>query len=125
MTAEAKSAFLCPTGPYGLQVDTDRREDWHVKNGEDILRQIFRLFKLECDAAKAEVQHAGSTVALLTDGSVGVGPKHGNALRFTLDGVPSRSFGLWRNLLHERTGGRGGIGEARGSFLERTAIRDG
>jgi len=66
-----------------------RGEEWDVKNGEDVLRQIFRLLKFERDTAEAEVQHASAAGALLANDGVGIRANHGDALGFTLNRIRS------------------------------------
>ena len=71
MTAKAEGAFRSTSGPNRPKVDADGRKDGDMKNGQDALREIFRLLKLEGNAAKSEVEDAGATVTLVADNGVG------------------------------------------------------
>lgn len=89
MAAEAERAFRRATGPHRLQINADGGKNGDVKNGEDVLRQIFRLLKFERDTAEAEVQHASAAGALLANDGVGIRANHGDALGFTLNRIRS------------------------------------
>ena len=84
MTAKAEGAFRSTSGPNRPKVDADGRKDGDMKNGQDALREIFRLLKLEGNAAKSEVEDAGATAALIADNGVGVCSDHGDAFGFAL-----------------------------------------
>ena len=85
MTAEAEGAFGGASGPDRPQVDADGRKDRDMENCEDTLGKLFRLLKLEGNAAKPEIQDASAAAALVTDDGVGVGSDHGDALGFALN----------------------------------------
>ena len=75
-TAQPKAAFRTATGPHGLEINTDRGKYGYVKDGENTFRQIFRLFKLQSNAAKSEVEDACATLALFSNNRVCVGADH-------------------------------------------------
>src|SRR5208337_860012 len=87
VAAEAERAFRRTTRPHRPQIDADGGKNGDMKNGEDVLRQIFGLLKFEGDSAEAEVQHTSAAGALFTDDGVGIRANHGNALSFSLNRV--------------------------------------
>ena len=97
MAAKAKCPFGGAPGPDWPEIDANGRKDWDMKNCEDALREILRLFKFEGNSAEPEIQDAGSPASLIANDGVGVGARHGDAFRFTLN--RERSFGnRWGHL---------------------------
>ena len=85
MAAEAEGTFRGAAGPDRAQINADGGKNWDVENCQDALRQLLRLFKLEGNTAKPEIEDAGATAALVADNRVGVGSDHGNAFGFALN----------------------------------------
>jgi len=76
MAAKAEGAFGGAAGPYRPQVDADGWKDGDVENCQDALGKLFRLLKLESNAAEAEIEDAGAPAALVADDGVGVSADH-------------------------------------------------
>src|SRR6266403_1428010 len=85
MAAKPKSPFRGAAGPDRPQIHADGWKDGDVKNGKDVLWQLFGLFKLEGNTAKPEIEDTGATTTLVANDRVGVGSDHGNAFGFALN----------------------------------------
>lgn len=107
MATETEGAFRRTAGPDRLQIDTDGGKNWDMKNGQEALRKLFGLLKLERDTAETEVQHTGAASAFLANDGVGICADHGNAFGFSLNRVRGRSFESRGSLRGEGTRGEG------------------
>lgn len=93
MAAKPERAFSGPARPDWPEIDADRRKDWDMENCQDALGEIFGLFKLEGNPAKAKIEDAGAADTLVAKNSVGIGTGHGDALGLALDGEDARRGG--------------------------------
>src|SRR5579859_342374 len=107
MAAKAKGAFGGTAGPDWPQIDADGRKNGDMQYGQDALGEFFRLFKLESDATKPEIEDAGATAALVADNGVGVGSDHGNAFSLALNGESRLGKGRGSHLCQISCRGRG------------------
>ena len=104
VTAEAEGTLRGAAGPDRAQINTNGRKNRDVENGQDALRQFFRLFKLEGYTPKPEIEDASAATPLVANDGIGVGADHGNAFGFALNregGIDGRR----RNLLCQRPRG--------------------
>jgi len=85
MAAKPERAFSGPARPDWPEIDADRRKDWDMENCQDALGEIFGLFKLEGNPAKAKIEDAGATTTLVADDGISVSSDHGNAFGFALN----------------------------------------
>lgn len=66
-----------------------------MENCQDALRKLLRLFKLQRNTAKSEIEDTGATVALVSNDGVSVGSNHGNAFCLALNCERSFGYGCW------------------------------
>lgn len=88
--ADAERVFADLSGPDALQIYAYRRQDGHMKNGEERLSQTLGVWKVERDAAKAEIDHAGVRTGFSPQHCVGIRAGHRDTFRFARNRVKFR-----------------------------------
>jgi hypothetical protein len=83
--ADADGVYAELFGPDAFETYSDRREDGHVKYGQESVGNTLGAWEVQGDAAKAKIHDASTMRGLVAEDSVGVCSGHGNA------------FGLSRN----------------------------
>jgi hypothetical protein len=86
VAAKTEGAFSGTSRPDWPEIDANGRKNWDMENCQEALGELFRLLKLEGDAAESKVEDAGAAAALITDDSVSVGAGHGDTFRLALYG---------------------------------------
>jgi hypothetical protein len=58
--ADANRVFTKVLGPHAFEIHANGWKDWHVKNGEQGVRNAFFTGEIERDAAETEVHDPGA-----------------------------------------------------------------
>ena len=91
--ADAIGALLGALRPYGLKADSHGRQNGHMQDREEIVRELFGGVHLDRNATESQVHHASAARVVFTEHGVGVCAGHGDALGLALHGVDARRGG--------------------------------
>src|SRR5439155_15707711 len=107
--ADTERAFGRGAGPDRLQIDSNRRKNRHVKNGEEIFGKRLAGVEFEGHTSEPQVEYFGTTRSRFAEDSVGVRAGHGNAFCFARHSV------VWAGLDGRRSNRDVGLNSDRGS----------